>query len=706
MKERDELELILTLIGKYSLPLSPILEYAIKEKIEEFGSGEADYTESKAEEVDTEVAPVRIEAEEHESHADEDDDESLQEEQDRRSSSRYVIRVQYPDGRTFSSNLVWETLADVVNYAGPERVRRLNITNLGDNLISSRLNDNPTYRKGQKSIGRGLYISTLSSTDAKYRQIKRISEELGLGVKVEKFYIDEPRDSQDEAYRQTNKVSKPTDRKRDKTKYSFVGGNNLNKRRFVLEVVKHYIRTHPGVAYETLLRIFPDSLHPHRAFGVIKRYTDVQRQIATHPDVRSRFFLKADEIIELANGMKIVVHNQWGESIDKFLEVARRFYEIRVSNDDDNLQDEPSGKASIESASASAQNVADQRIGYVVRLFPSQQVGVIVGAKTNEKGVKKLFVRSDEGNTIVIDDLPFLYEVLRRGTEHETEDNKKVKSNNNVADDNHETESSIIATGTTEDRAAAPTVETEGEGDLEVEHVYLDSHGKVVRKETTMMAYTTGPTEREEDFEIKNSFTQCYILRKNGEKIFADDGQLKRMHGKLYRLNLKAGCFTVKDMRFDGEAWIKGIKKIVAYPKTKLYGVIDAAIDYSAEVEDIVDAPTFEDCKLKVNGDWYDYQGNLITDSPKRDDAVEEQPKQSHDYLRIVKHPLYAVRKQAVLRAMGYFRLPAKLRDISRTISRTAWGARIREEDVEDIISTMPEVEPAEGGKYLLKGRR
>ena len=55
---------------------------------------------------------------------------------------------------------------------------------------------------------------------------------------------------------------------------------------------------------------------------------------------------------------------------------------------------------------------------------------------------------------------------------------------------------------------------------------------------------------------------------------------------------------------------------------------------------------------------------------------------------------------------MGYFRLPAKLRDISRTISRTAWGARIREEDVEDIISTMPEVEPAEGGKYLLKGRR
>jgi hypothetical protein len=33
MKEREELALILNLIRKYNLPLSPILEYAIKEKM-------------------------------------------------------------------------------------------------------------------------------------------------------------------------------------------------------------------------------------------------------------------------------------------------------------------------------------------------------------------------------------------------------------------------------------------------------------------------------------------------------------------------------------------------------------------------------------------------------------------------------------------------------------------------------------------------
>lgn len=50
-----------------------------------------------------------------------------QEESVKRSSARYIIHVKYPNGSEFSSNLVWETLVDVVNYAGPERVKQLNI---------------------------------------------------------------------------------------------------------------------------------------------------------------------------------------------------------------------------------------------------------------------------------------------------------------------------------------------------------------------------------------------------------------------------------------------------------------------------------------------------------------------------------------------------------------------------------------------------
>ena len=122
-------------------------------------------------------------------------------------------------------------------------------------------------------------------------------------------------------------------------------------------------------------------------------------------------------------------------------------------------------------------------------------------------------------------------------------------------------------------------------------------------------------------------------------------------------------------------------------------------------IEDIVDCPVFNECKLKVNGEWYNYKGELVT---KDTDDIEESnvPSMSDsDKQRIVKHPLYEVRKQAILRALGYFRFPTKIRDIDRTISRTAWGAPIREDVVEEIIDTIKEVESSDG-KYSLRRKQ
>ena len=207
-----------------------------------------------------------------------------------------------------------------------------------------------------------------------------------------------------------------------------------------------------------------------------------------------------------------------------------------------------------------------------------------------------------------------------------------------------------------------------------------------------------------DDFQIENGFTKANIFNKHGEKVFTDEGKLKIIRGKLYRLKLQDQCFTIKGMRFNGEVWVKGGKKIVAYPETVLYKIMDRANDYSETIEDLYDGASFPKCKVKVNGCWYDNQGDLITDSYERTDATEESPHKQHDYLRIIKHPLYAVRKQALLRAMGYFRLPVKIKDIVRTISKTAWGASINEDDVEDYIKTIKEIESIEG-KYILRKR-
>ena len=206
----------------------------------------------------------------------------------------------------------------------------------------------------------------------------------------------------------------------------------------------------------------------------------------------------------------------------------------------------------------------------------------------------------------------------------------------------------------------------------------------------------------ESDFVIENLSDRAVILNQDGKPMFITDGKLKYLRNKLYRLNLKRECFTLKGMSFNGSVWIKGTKKIVAYPQTELYQMIIDANDYCDEVEDIVDSPVFEDCKLKYKGVWYTYNGNSITDTSKKDNETDNRTKLSRETSEIKKSPLYAVRRQAVLRAMDHFRVPANIRDIARAISRTAWRSVIKEDDVEEIVWTIPEIEYFDG-KYILR---
>lgn len=206
----------------------------------------------------------------------------------------------------------------------------------------------------------------------------------------------------------------------------------------------------------------------------------------------------------------------------------------------------------------------------------------------------------------------------------------------------------------------------------------------------------------ESDFVIENLSDRAVILDQDGKPMFITDGKLKYLRNKLYRLNLKRECFTLKEMSFNGSVWIKGTKKIVAYPQTELYQMIIDANDYCDEVEDIVDSPVFEDCKLKFKGVWYTYNGNSITDTSKKDIETDNRTKLSRETSEIKKSPLYAVRRQAVLRAMDYFRVPASITDIARAISRTAWRSVIKEDDVEEIVKTIPDIECVDG-KYILR---
>ena len=221
-----------------------------------------------------------------------------------------------------------------------------------------------------------------------------------------------PKDAQINSYDQSYSVSKPSSWKSDRTKYS-EDNEWLNKRRFVLETVKAYVRLHPHISYDSLIRIFPASLNYNKANGVILRYDDVTKKLTFNPRTQNYFFLKDDEIVELSDGTKVVVHSQWGTDFDNFLKVAERLFHVKTKGDRYKLDALVEKVKGIDSITGEPELKEDKRIGYVVRLFPSQLKGEIIRVRKDTKGVKKIIVKTKD-YLIEIDDLPYLYEVLKR----------------------------------------------------------------------------------------------------------------------------------------------------------------------------------------------------------------------------------------------------------------------------------------------------
>ena len=71
-------------------------------------------------------------------------------------------------------------------------------------------------------------------------------------------------------------------------------------------------------------------------------------------------------------------------------------------------------KKNNKSATKNDDEINDKRIGYIVKLYPSQSKGKIISVKKGSWTSKKLVVKTNSGKIVEIDDLPFLYEVLKK----------------------------------------------------------------------------------------------------------------------------------------------------------------------------------------------------------------------------------------------------------------------------------------------------
>ena len=88
--------------------------------------------------------------------------------------------VTFPDGKVINNRYAYETLIELVETIGIQKVAALGLKHVGLDFISKTRDD--FYN--QHELPGGYLIFTHSSTDKKKRQLEEISTILGLELKV------------------------------------------------------------------------------------------------------------------------------------------------------------------------------------------------------------------------------------------------------------------------------------------------------------------------------------------------------------------------------------------------------------------------------------------------------------------------------------------------------------------------------------------
>ena len=101
----------------------------------------------------------------------------------RKNRKMTILRVTRPDGSMIEDSKATVTLAITIKEIGVERVRNLNLSLDGMNLIL--IGENTLYPSQQYYLGDGYYLNTHSSTDRKKYHLEKMFKALGLDWKVE-----------------------------------------------------------------------------------------------------------------------------------------------------------------------------------------------------------------------------------------------------------------------------------------------------------------------------------------------------------------------------------------------------------------------------------------------------------------------------------------------------------------------------------------
>lgn len=167
MTDAEELKHVLEVLKKFDLPISPILEYAIKEKIEELSLNSERSASVPVDEVFSEesvIEPSSIKAV-------------------TAKKKPTSLRVTRANGTTIECVKAADTLCQSIQEIGVEKVFLLKIPMDGMHLVT--IGGNPQYPSAQHDMGSGYFVNVHSNTKTKKRQLERIFSALNLSWKVE-----------------------------------------------------------------------------------------------------------------------------------------------------------------------------------------------------------------------------------------------------------------------------------------------------------------------------------------------------------------------------------------------------------------------------------------------------------------------------------------------------------------------------------------
>lgn len=167
MSKLDDLHTLVRLLNEFEFPVSPILEYAIKEKIEQLSSDD----ESPV------VMPV-VEVQENSGML-----EVSVKATTGTKKKPSVLRIIRADGTIIECEKAATAFCQAIKEVGVENVYSLKIPMDSMHLVT--IGGNPQYPTAQHDVGNGYFVNVHSNTITKKRQLERIFKAFNLSWKVE-----------------------------------------------------------------------------------------------------------------------------------------------------------------------------------------------------------------------------------------------------------------------------------------------------------------------------------------------------------------------------------------------------------------------------------------------------------------------------------------------------------------------------------------